>query len=464
MTLIKTGTGRLYFTQTTNENSLRDTSTLQIQGGQLVLVGSTAASAKSSIGKAEIKLDGGGLILDSKGATTAGVGPSYNNSITVMQNAVVQSVVNAATVSLAGTKLGFTTSTGSNSLILGNTEGLQVGQTVTGYGIAPGTTISSISGPNSLTLSANATASGASSLSFGNTIVISSNRTLTLDAIAGGRGTAGATLAVAGNVTGDATTTLSLSSSLMNSSAAFPATLASVNISSGNPEVVVSSTVGLIRGAIVSGTGIPPNTTIQSIDSFTNTITLSNDPTESAIVTLTLAAPASLVSFNSPGGTVILRGDNTAFLGGIVLQDSRVNLQAEGVDSFSNKSVTLNGGNTLTLLSDGDGTGQRQSLLFNSDVNLDLGPTATFSTTMTVGRVGTYFAPFFAQAANKTVRMDQLTIGKGTLTVANNNGYGLEFGGGISLVGAPTFSVASQTNSNVVAGLTLSGVVSEVRA
>jgi len=61
-----------------------------------------------------------------------------------------------------------TLTSGSNSVTgLSSTSGLSIGQTVFGTGIPAAATIASIAGPTSITLSANATASGAQSLNFG---------------------------------------------------------------------------------------------------------------------------------------------------------------------------------------------------------------------------------------------------------------------------------------------------------
>jgi hypothetical protein len=66
----------------------------------LVLTG--APGGNNPIGSAGVVLSGGNLVLDSKGATAAGMGPALNNQITVNQNAVIQSVANASTVTLGG--------------------------------------------------------------------------------------------------------------------------------------------------------------------------------------------------------------------------------------------------------------------------------------------------------------------------------------------------------------------------
>src|SRR5204862_207970 len=74
-------------------------------------------------------------------------------------------------------------------------------------------------------------------------------------------------------------------------------------------------------------------------------------------------------------------------------------------------------------------------------------------------RLATTFAPLFVLAQNKTARMGSLSIGNQTLVINNNNGYGVDFTGATTLTGAATFSLTTATASNVVPGLTLSGVV-----
>ena len=196
MTIAKTNTGRLVFDQTAAANSLLATTTLDIQGGQLVLVGSTATGANNPIGSAKVQLNGAGvaLVLDSKGATSAGVGPVYNNAVDVTQNATIQSVVNAATTTLGGA--------------------------TNGISIANGTT-------------------------------------LTLDAIAGGQltgpaaGDPGATLHIVGPITGSASTTLSITSTVLGSfaGASRGTVLLSGNNSGFTGSVTVNSGTLSVRNA-----------------------------------------------------------------------------------------------------------------------------------------------------------------------------------------------------------------------
>ncbi len=53
--------------------------------------------------------------------------------------------------------------------------------------------------------------------------------------------------------------------------------------------------------------------------------------------------------------------------------------------------------------------------------------------------------------------ISNVSIGNVTLTVTNNNGYGLLLPGTVTMTAAPTFSVANATASNLTQGLTLSG-------
>jgi autotransporter-associated beta strand protein len=331
-TLVKTGTGRLYFSQTAVANSLRSSSKVEMQEGNLVLVGSTAAGANNPIGSAEVVLNGGGLVLDSKGATISGVGPVFNNQVTLQENATIQSVVNNARTVLGGP---------SN-------------------GIAIGT------------------------------------HTLTLDAISGGRpvGDPGATLVVAGGITG--TGSLFLTSTLMN---------------------------------------------FASTGSASATVDLFGVPTSQAW------------GFASAPGTIVLRG-TTTFAGSVTLING-VGLQLESTQVLTNKALTLSG-NALSLMSDGNGGSGFEALSFNNQVTMNA------SGTINVGRANSITPLYFAQAANKTAQISSLALGATTpaLTVANNNGYGLEVTGNTTFGTATTITVNSASASNLTSGLKLSGVVS----
>ncbi|MCX6839893.1 MAG: PA14 domain-containing protein [Verrucomicrobia bacterium] len=296
----------------------------------LVLTGSSAAGASNPIGSAGIMLNRGNLVLDSKGATAAGNGPVFNNQVTVSQNAVIQSVANASTLTLGSASRG---------------------------------------------------------------ISIAAGKTLVLDAIAGGISATdpGANLIIAGGITGDNTTSLIIRSTLKNA-------------------VTTLSAVNALANGVVQQTG-----------------------------------------FASLSGVVTLTGNNAGFNGALNFEPGS-NLRLEGVSSLSGKSFTMAGG-TLQMLDDGDGSGGAQNFAFNHAISL------TGNATLAVGRTATSQAPYYTQAANKLAQITSLSTGRQTVTVANNNGYGLQVTGATTLTGTPTFTVNNANSSNLVTGLQLTGQV-----
>lgn len=291
----------------------------------LVLTGQPGGN--NPIGSAGVVLAGGNLVLDSKGATAAGVGPVFNNQVTVNENAVIQSVANASTLTMGGN------------------------------------------------------------------ISIAANRTLVLDAIAGGRPATdpGATLIVSGGITGDNTTTLVIRSTQKNAG------------------TTINAVTALADG-VVQQTG-----------------------------------------FAAQSGVVALRGNNSGFNGTLNFEPG-ANLRVEGVSALSGKTFVMAGG-TLQLLDDADGTGGTQNLAFNHSITL------TGNSALTVGRTASLDSPYFLQAANKRAQITSLNMGRQTLTLVNNNGYGLQVTGSTTLTGTPTFTVNNASASNVVPGLELSGQI-----
>lgn len=140
-------------------------------------------------------------------------------------------------------------------------------------------------------------------------------------------------------------------------------------------------------------------------------------------------------------------GTNTAWSGAVNVTANT--LTAIASNSLGSGAVTLSGTGNLSLKHDGDGTSSRQTIIYGNNV------TASANATITVGKAGV-----IGNAANKTLQLGTLNIGAQTLTVANNNGYGLEFAGSINLSGAPTLSVGGGSSADVVQGLYLSGPVS----
>jgi hypothetical protein len=89
VTLVKQGSGRIIFGQTSVANTLDAASVIDVQGGTAVLLGSSVAGFNNNpIGNAGIQLSGGSLLLDTKGG-----GATYDNVITVNENATIQNIV-----------------------------------------------------------------------------------------------------------------------------------------------------------------------------------------------------------------------------------------------------------------------------------------------------------------------------------------------------------------------------------
>ncbi len=310
-TLVLGETGYVIFDHTSSANSVLSTSTIDIQKGAAILVGSSAAGAFDPIGAASIRLDGGNLILD----TSYSGAISFNNAISVPVGGTIRDTVTASTVTLGSATRG---------------------------------------------------------------ISIASGQTLTLDAIAGGIGSSdpGATLALAGPLTGDVTTTVSLISS------------------------VLGTNTSVVRGGF------------------------------------------------------IFSGDNSGFKGTINIA-SGPTATFSGVKALQGASLQL-AGNTISFLADGNGSGGRETFLYNDQI------TTIGSSTINVGRQGSAFAPLFTQAANKVAQMGAYNTGGNslTLTVNNNNGYGLAFNGPVTINNsALTFSVTNASVSTAIPGLALIGVV-----
>jgi autotransporter-associated beta strand protein len=158
---------------------------------------------------------------------------------------------------------------------------------------------------------------------------------------------------------------------------------------------------------------------------------------------LTLPGSAYILNVANPVTTVSLLGQLTGG-GGALTKTGLGSLVIPAVPG----SVTYNGGN-LGIATDGDGTGTANVVSMG-------GITSTGMTTITVGKAGTVL--FFPNAANKTVRPASFSS-VGLVQVINSNGFGLDLPA-LTLSADETFGVTNATASNVVQGLTVSGVLS----
>lgn len=276
---------------------------------------------------------------------------------------------------------------------------------------------------------------------------------------------------------------------LMGSAAAGsvnPIGSAKVSLNGGNMVLdpkVGSTTTGLTNNNAID---VVQNATIQDVgNAFTTT--LSGAISVSSGVTLTLDAIAGGNPATDAPATLALTGPVTgggtiAFASTVLndfgpVQKSRFTIGTNfsgftgnfRVDSgsllFNNnigtRALSLNGGD-LAILTDGsNGLGTPENVAITP-----AGPiTVDASSSITVGRAVSTFGGgvTFITASNKTVQLpvSAFTFNAGTLTANNLNGFGLELTGPLTMAGASTsFGVANATASNVVQGLTLSGVVS----
>jgi autotransporter-associated beta strand protein len=246
-----------------------------------------------------------------------------------------------------------------------------------------------------------------------------------------------------------------------------------VNLQSGGILFSVSSTSvslnqGLTSGPLGTGGLTAAAGTTLLVDgsrTISNDITFAGNPifdsTANSAWTLTLNGNITL-----PSGAIQIGVNNPALtvnmLGNIPNMSSITNITKTGLGILNFNSTGYTGdfnagqlGNptSLSIFNDGDGTGNPQTIALGN-VTFDAGIVPT----ITVGRAGQTFP--YTLAANKILAPASVNSIAGGLTLVNNHGYGLAVPNDVTLVGSPTFSVATATNSNVTQGLYLNGVIS----
>ena len=157
-------------------------------------------------------------------------------------------------------------------------------------------------------------------------------------------------------------------------------------------------------------------------------------------------------------GTVTLANTNNSYAGGTYINWGTLISANPGA---LQGSATVANGAYLGLGADGDGSGVPNLAATYTNVVTFSGTSGGFW----VGHGGfgmPYLSNLWTQAANKYVNFGQgYTFTNFTLNVTNANGYGLNLTGPLTLAGSTdTISEATATASNVIQGLTLSGVVS----
>lgn len=171
--------------------------------------------------------------------------------------------------------LSATTTSGQPTLTMTDTTGLYTGMIVSGTGIPSGATISSISANVSVTLSANATASGTITPVFRGTKLTVASAT----GIEVGHAVSGTGIPSNTTVTAVSGTTITISSAVTANT--------SGNIVFADYTIVVTSAFAIEVGSSVSGTGIASGTVVTGVSG--TTITLSKP--------ITAALSSSEVSF-----------------------------------------------------------------------------------------------------------------------------------------------------------------------
>ncbi|MDI1314046.1 autotransporter-associated beta strand repeat-containing protein, partial [Prosthecobacter sp.] len=411
MTIQKTGAGWIYFNQTDSANTLGSATSIQLIGTKVTQTATYDAA-------------------------------SFGNDSTLGGD--------ASTLTVSS----------------GNTSGLSVGMTVEGAGIPAGTVIIKILNGTQFKVSGDARAvAAATSLTFSKTptlVLTGSSAAGSFDPIgsakivlAGGNlvlASKGGAIAGAGPTFNNAVD-VNQDAVIQNVANAVALTLSgAVTIASGKTlvlDAIAGGRPATDPGAnlVMSGSITGDNTTSLVIRS-----TQKNAGTTVSAITALANGVVQQIGFASASGTVTLTGNNSGFAGQLIFE-AGANLRVLGVNALNNKTFTMAGG-TLQLLDDGDGTGGLQNLAFNHNINV------AGNVTLTVGPASTAVSPFFNPAANKRAQISTLNVGNNVVTVANNNGYGLQVTGVTTLSGAPTFTVNNATTSNnLVNGLDLAGQV-----
>jgi autotransporter-associated beta strand protein len=270
------------------------------------------------------KLGPGGLVLTGPNTYT-GVTLINSGTVTVKDAKIVGMAVNTlstATNANLGRTFTFTVESGLT------TNGLTIGQVVTGPGITPGTVITAINNATTFTTNQGAIQSSTSALTFGSVVpqngTISSainqgSATVTVASTAGltrgqavlGTGIpAGATIntivsATQFTMTANATQSNSTANLTYSGGTIFSGNKSTV-ITSG-ARIVVANTLGFTVGQLISGTGIPVGARIARILDD-NTIEISLAVTSTGTNTLTFGVSGNI------GGTLAgttISGSNT---------------------------------------------------------------------------------------------------------------------------------------------------------
>jgi hypothetical protein len=213
-------------------------------------------------------------------------------SITISANATANSVTSGIT--------GIVTAGSPVITSVSAVSGFAIGADITGVGIPAGATVvATTNGPNTITLSVNATVTSASAESLAIIATVTVTATGTTQTV----GTTAVTFSTNASVSSVNTIAVIVPDN-QDVYPAEPGTIAA-STTSGSPTVTVLSVAGLASGQAIIGPGIPAATTITAVSSSTLTITLSAPATATSpgvqlIVPALAASGPSVVPGSSP--------------------------------------------------------------------------------------------------------------------------------------------------------------------
>lgn len=323
-----------------------------------------------------------------------------------------------------------TTTQSSNTISgLSSTNGLVVGMQVTGTGIPDPkvfgpTTITSInSAQGTITISQNAASSGSGSLTF--TIGVITNLSSISTIIPG--------MSIAG--TGIATSLGSPGTPATVNATNWATTSTTGNTSAGSTTVSNLASVGnLAVGMVVTGAGIPVNTTVTAVNANQSTITLSKAATATLTGTsLGFATPQVSTTGNTTSGSTTISGlaSTTNLAVGMLLTGTGLpaNTFITSINATQN-SITVNKAATAT------GTG----------VSLTATATLSLSTNALTTATGQTFN------INRRTTITAINTSNNSITLSNNatltqTGVSLTFVG-FPVIASPSISATGNTTNN----------------
>ncbi len=265
----------------------RLTDTLSISSGGLLLNAGANGGASANVQ--------GGLI-------SAGAFANSPAALYVTASGSNPNIINSQIVDNANQTFSANTDGVSNVVTVSSTSGLKSGQAVSGFGIPSGATITAITSPTTFTISANTIASSilandvrksnAATVLNSTTVNVGNAGGLIVGAYVTGPGIQpGTTVTALGTPAAPGTITVSLPATVSMSQQSF--FLPQVGNNRQNFTITPAQAATLTPGMSVTGAGIPPNTTVASVNPTTGVIGLSN-PTIGNVATQLISFGATL--------------------------------------------------------------------------------------------------------------------------------------------------------------------------